>query len=124
MAQMRVDLLEARLRELQTRTTDVEASALVSIDGLIIASVLPSGIEERLFSAMSAALNSLGERIAGELGRGMLKQVSIRGKDGYVLLMAVDKDALLTVMARKQAKLGLLLLEMNRAIEDLRALVA
>jgi predicted regulator of Ras-like GTPase activity (Roadblock/LC7/MglB family) len=123
MTQLRVDLLEARLRELQSRTADVEASALVSIDGLIIAAVLPSGGETRLLSAMSAALNSLGERIAGELGRGTLTQVSIRGKEGYVLLMAVGKDALLTVMARKQAKLGLLLLEMKRAIEDLRMLV-
>ena len=124
MTQMRVDLLEARLRELMTSAADVEASALVSIDGLIIASALPSGIEDRLYSAMSAALNSLGERIVGELARGSLLQVAIRGDAGYMLLMAVGKDALLTVMARKQAKLGLVLLEMNRAIEDLRLLVA
>ncbi|MGD8814295.1 MAG: roadblock/LC7 domain-containing protein [Anaerolineales bacterium] len=124
MTQLRVDLLVARLRELQAHTADIEASALVSVDGLIIASSLPSGIEEDLISAMSAALHSLGERIAGELGRGALNQVSIRGTNGYVLQMPIGRYALLTVLARKQAKLGLLLLEMNRAIDDLRMLVA
>jgi predicted regulator of Ras-like GTPase activity (Roadblock/LC7/MglB family) len=62
---------------------------------------------------------SLGERIAGELGRGVLNQVYIRGKQGYVLLMSVGEDAVLTVMAREEAKLGLIMLDMSRAVEDL-----
>ena len=121
---MRADMLNSILNELNGTSADIEASALVSVDGLIIASALPSGVEEDRISAMSAALHSLGERIAGELGRGVLNQVSIRGTEGYVLQMEVGRDALLTVLATKQAKLGLLLLEMNRTIEDLRMLVA
>jgi len=68
-------------------------------------------VEEDRVSAMSAAMLSLGERIATELGRGVLEQVYIRGENGYVLLTAVGEEAVLTVMARKQAKLGLILLE-------------
>ncbi len=68
---------------------------------------------------MSAAMLSLGERIASELGRGSLEQVYIRGVNGYVLLMSVGEEAVLTAMARKQAKLGLILLDMRRAAEDL-----
>jgi predicted regulator of Ras-like GTPase activity (Roadblock/LC7/MglB family) len=66
---------------------------------------------------------SLGERIAGELGRGGLDEVYIHGSDGYVLLMAAGTDAVLTVLARQQAKLGLVLLEMRRAAGDLTELV-
>jgi predicted regulator of Ras-like GTPase activity (Roadblock/LC7/MglB family) len=123
MAQSRTRRMVDRLRELQVSTPDVEASAVVSVDGLTMASSLPAGIEEDRVSAMSAAMLSLGERIAGELGRGMLDQVYIKGEHGYVILMAVGEEAVLTVLAREQAKLGLLFLDMRRAAEDLAHIV-
>jgi predicted regulator of Ras-like GTPase activity (Roadblock/LC7/MglB family) len=112
-----------RLRELQASSPDIEASAIVSVDGLTIASALPQGVEEDRVSAMSAAMLSLGERIAGELGRGSLEQVHIKGNSGYVILMSVGEDAVLTTLAREQAKLGLIFLDMRRATEDLRKLI-
>jgi|UniRef100_A0A7C4KZ78 hypothetical protein len=112
-----------RLRELQASSPDIEASAVVSIDGLSIASALPQGVEEDRVSAMSAAMLALGERIAGELGRGEIEQVYIRGQKGYVVLMAVGEEAVLTTLAREQAKLGLILLDMRRAAEDLAKLI-
>ena len=108
-----------RLRELQVSSPDVEAAAIISVDGLPIASSLPQGVEEDRVSAMSAAMLSLGERIAGELGRGMLDEVYVRGQYGYVILRAVGEEAVLTVLARQQAKLGLLFLDMRRAAEEL-----
>jgi hypothetical protein len=112
-----------RLRDLQASSTDVEASAIVSVDGLTMASALPSEIEEDRVSAMSAAMLSLGERIATELGRGQLDQVYIKGQTGYVILMSIAAEAVLTVLARDQAKLGLLFLDMRRAAEDLEKLL-
>ncbi len=112
-----------RLRDLQASSTDVEASAIVSVDGLTMASALPSEIEEDRVSAMSAAMLSLGERIATELGRGKLDQVYIKGQTGYVILMSIASEAVLTVLARDQAKLGLLFLDMRRAAEDLEKLL-
>lgn len=123
MQKSRSALMVDRLRTLQANTPDVESSAVVSVDGLIIASSLPAGFEEDRVSAMSAAMLSLGERIAGELGRGLLNEVYIHGNDGYVLLVSVGDEAVLTVLARQQAKLGLLFLEMRRAAEDLEQLV-
>jgi predicted regulator of Ras-like GTPase activity (Roadblock/LC7/MglB family) len=123
MAKSRTDMMIDRLRELQSKTPDVEASAVVSVDGLTIASSLPHNVEEDRVSAMSAAMLSLGERIAGELGRGILAEVYIHGNEGYVLLTSVGRDAVLTVLARQQAKLGLVFLEMRRAAQDLLTLV-
>ena len=111
------------LKELQMTTPDVEASAVVSVDGLIIASALPADVEEDRVSAMSAAMLSLGERIASELRRGTLNQVFVRGEDGYVLLMAVGEEAVLTALARKNAKLGLVFLDMKRTAEALLRLL-
>jgi predicted regulator of Ras-like GTPase activity (Roadblock/LC7/MglB family) len=112
-----------RLRDLQASSPDVEASAVVSVDGLTIASALPADVEEDRVSAMSAAMLSLGERIATELGRGSLDQVYIRGKSGFVVLMSVGDEAVLTVLAREGAKLGLLFLDMRRSTEDLSQLL-
>src|SRR5579859_6057740 len=123
MAKSRTELMVDRLRDLQGGTTDIEASAVVSVDGLIMASALPAGVEEDRVSAMSAAMLSLGERIAGELGRGSLDQVYVRGQHGYVILMSVGDEAVLTVLAREQAKLGLIFLDMGRAVKELAKLV-
>jgi predicted regulator of Ras-like GTPase activity (Roadblock/LC7/MglB family) len=119
----RSQLIMERLRDLQASSPDIEASAVVSIDGLSIASALPQGVEEDRVSAMSAAMLSLGERIASELGRGKLEQVYIKGMLGYVILMSVGEEAVLTALARQQAKLGLIFLDLRRAAEALQKLI-
>jgi predicted regulator of Ras-like GTPase activity (Roadblock/LC7/MglB family) len=119
----RTERLVGRLREMQMNTPDVEAAAIVSVDGLTIASSLPGGVEEDRVSAMSAAMLSLGERIAGELGRGVLDEVYVKGERGYVILRAVGEEAVLTVLARQRAKLGLLFLDMRRASEELATIL-
>jgi predicted regulator of Ras-like GTPase activity (Roadblock/LC7/MglB family) len=112
-----------QLRRLQQATPEIEASAVVSIDGLIIASNLPESVEGDRVSAMSAALLALSMRIAGELKRGFLEQVFIRGLDGDILLMSVGEAAVLTVMARRDAKLGMVLYYMRRTAKEISALL-
>ena len=119
----RSERLVMRLRDFRSSIPDVEASAVVSADGLIIASDLPAGIEEDRVSAMSAAMLSLGDRIAAELRRGELDQVYIHGVNGYVVLMAAGEEAVLTVLARREAKLGLILYDMKKAAADIAAMI-
>lgn len=123
MTKSRSQMMVDRLRDMQASSPDIEASAVVSVDGLTIASALPQNVEEDRVSAMSAAMLSLGERIASELGRGALDQVYIKGESGFVVLMSVGEEAVLTALAREQAKLGLIFLDMRRATEDLVKLI-
>lgn len=123
MTKSRTEQMTERLRDLQVSSPDVEAAAIISVDGLSMASAMPGDIEEDRVAAMSAAMLSLGERIAGELGRGKLDQVYIKGTQGYVILMSVGEEAVLTVLARKDAKLGLIFLDMGRAVEDFEKLI-
>ncbi len=123
MTKSRTQLMTERLRQMQVASPEIEASAVVSVDGLIMASALPAEVEEDRVSAMSAAMLSLGERIANELSRGVLEQVYIRGDHGYVMIAAVGEEAVLTALARESAKLGLVFLEMRRAAEDLARIV-
>jgi predicted regulator of Ras-like GTPase activity (Roadblock/LC7/MglB family) len=123
MTKSRAELLVERLQHMQAAAPDIEASAIVSVDGLIMASALQQGVEEDRVSAMSAAMLSLGERISSELGRGGLEQVYIKGNAGSIILTSVGDEAVLTALARQEAKLGLIFLEMRRAAEDLVKLV-
>ena len=123
MTKTRTELMVDRLRDMQVSSPDIEASAVVSVDGLPIATALPREVEEDRVSAMSAAMLSLGERIASELGRGVLSEVQIKGEKGFVILQSLGTEAVLTVLAREGAKMGLVLLDMRRAVDDLSKLV-
>lgn len=119
----KAERIKARLGALQSLTPELEASAIISVEGLMIASSLPESIAEERMAAMSAAMLALGERIAKDLDRGDLSQVYIKGDDGYVLLMSVDERAVLATLANLEAKLGLVLLDMQEAVSDLRQLL-
>jgi hypothetical protein len=120
----RIDQLNKVLANLRSASGDIEACAIVSEDGLIIASALQQGIEEARVAAMSAAMLSLGERITAELKRGSLEQLFVKGADGYVIVVHAGKHAELLAMTRKEAKLGLIFLEMNRAAEEAQAILS
>ncbi|MEX2160504.1 MAG: roadblock/LC7 domain-containing protein [Anaerolineales bacterium] len=119
----RTEKLTARLRALQASTPEIDGAALISPDGLAIAAVLAPPIDEDRVAAMSAAMLSLGERIAAELGRGQMEQVYVKGSTGYALLTAAGPQAVLTVIAHKDIRLGLLLLELRKVVADLQSLL-
>lgn len=116
---MRIETLENTLKELNGSTADIEASALISVDGLLIASALPQGMDEDRVGAMSAAILSMGERAARELARGVLERVLIQGAGGCIIMTAAGPEAVLTVTAKANAKLGLLFLDIKRAAQVL-----
>ncbi len=114
-----MDKYEQILQEL-IKNSGLEGAVLVSADGLPIASVLKPGTEEDRVAAMSAAILSLGEKVSEELQKGVLEQITIKGQDGYVILTGIGQDAVLTVLASNSAKLGLLLMEIKKAQEQLK----
>jgi len=113
--------LESILQNLVTSTSDVQGAALVSPDGLPLASTLPSGMDEERVSAMSAAMLSLGERIGNELARGVIDRLYVEGDKGYGILTSCGEEAVLLVLASKAAKQGLLMLEIKRVTGELKA---
>jgi len=112
---MRSDMLTSILNELNGSSADIEASGVISTDGLMMASALSAGMDEDRVGAMSAAMLSLGDRTAQELARGTLEQVLIKGNNGYVLMTHAGDEAVLTVLAKPNAKLGLIFLDVKRA---------
>ncbi|MDH5673431.1 MAG: roadblock/LC7 domain-containing protein [Myxococcales bacterium] len=114
----RTEELNQVLRTLQSGTPDIEASALISEDGLMIASALPQQIEEMRVAGMSSTLLSLGSRAANELSRGAMQQVLIRGDNGYVVMVRASEGTMLLVLTTSEAKLGLIFLDVSRAVKE------
>lgn len=115
--------LKEELRRLLEKSQEIDAAAVVSMDGFVIASALPAGYEEDRLGAMSAALLSLGERTASELGRGDLAQVFVEGTQGYVFLLAAGEDAVLNAIVKRGSKLGLVLYDIRNAANSIAAII-
>lgn len=109
----KVEELNGVLNSLLEVSPDFEAAAIVSTEGFVIASVLPSGTSDEKVGAMSAAILSLGERAASELGKGNLETVFVEGESGYLILTSVTDDVLLMLSTSKYAKLGLVFYELS-----------
>ena len=120
----KADMLAQALDDFLAVSGDVEAAAVVSADGLPMASALPDYVEEDRLAAMSAALLTLGERAADGLGKGELAQVFVEGAHGHVVLMAAGPDAVLVTVTTRAAKVGLVLFEMRRAAATIATIMA
>ena len=119
----RIDELNKVVRSLQMSSPEIEACALISEDSLMIASALPQHIEEGRVSGISATLHSLGSRAASELERGDVDQVLVHGDEGYVVMVDAAEGTLLMVLANEEAKLGLVFLDMKRAVEHIKKVI-
>ena len=119
----RIEKILDALRSLRAASPDVIGSAVVSIDGFVIASVIPSEIEEDLVAGMAAAAVGVGERLSQELMGSRLEQTFFRSERGYTILDAVGRDAVLVVLTSKEAKLGLLFIDIKRKVQELAVLI-
>jgi predicted regulator of Ras-like GTPase activity (Roadblock/LC7/MglB family) len=119
----RAEQMQDVLRGLRQASPDIIGSAVVNIDGFIIASVLPGEIDEELVSGMAAAMLGVGERISTELMASTMEQTYVRSEKGYVILNAVGEDSVLIVLTTKEAKLGLVFIEIKRRAKEIAKLV-
>lgn len=108
------------LQDFVSGTNDVQGAALVTPDGLPLTAILPGAMDEERVSAMSAAMLSLGERIGGELARGLMDRIYIEGDNGYGILTSCGDEAVFLVLASQAAKQGLLMLEIKRTVTELK----
>lgn len=113
------DALNTILNTLSASSGDIEASAVISSDGLMIASNFPAGLDEDRVAAMAAALLSMSERASSELSRGELDQIFVKGENGNLILVTAGNEGVLTTLTASSAKLGLVFLDMKRAAQEI-----
>jgi predicted regulator of Ras-like GTPase activity (Roadblock/LC7/MglB family)/DNA-binding NarL/FixJ family response regulator len=116
----RLDNLNKVLKNLQSRSPGVEASALISEDGLMIASALSADLDGLRVAGMTATLLNLGTRAATELQRGGVQEVIVRGEKGYAVMINAGRGALLLVLASEETPLGLIFFDMRESIKSIK----
>ena len=119
MAQTLSDQLNVIMHQFERNVPQVQATAIVSTDGLVIASRLPDQVEEDRVGAMGAAILAISARSGDELARGEMKRVLVEGEDGYLLIRSIGEDAILVALAEKDVRLGMLFYECRQCIEKL-----
>lgn len=112
--------LQEILKELETEVPEIEASSVVSAEGLPIASALPKNVDEIRVAAMTAALLNMSDRASVELDKGTLNHIILKGDKGYLISMAAGENAVITVSATKDARLGYLLLFIERTAKKIQ----
>jgi predicted regulator of Ras-like GTPase activity (Roadblock/LC7/MglB family) len=112
------------LQQFVSGTPNIQGAALVTSDGLPLSSILPASMDEERTAAMSAAMLSLGERIGKELSRGVIERIFVEGEKGYSVMVGCGEEIVLLVLADRQAKQGLLFLEIKRVASKLSSMVA
>ncbi len=118
-----IETLESILKRLLASIPEIKSAAIVSVEGLPIASALPTGVDDTRIAAMTAAILSLGERAAQELAKGELEQVLVKGNNGYLITMFAGENAVLTVSTTADVKLGLIFLDCKRTCEKIAQLI-
>jgi len=116
------ELLEC-INELRFKSNGIIDIAVVSLEGLPIVSLVLENIEETRFAAMTAAMLSLGDRVSSELNKGLLKKIFVEGENGFIISMQAGDNAVLTVSATADTKLGLLFLDMGRAVTKIASIL-
>ena len=107
------------LRSLRQGTPEIIGATLVSSDGFIVASVLPNEVDEDVIGGMAASLMGVGERIAADLLGSQMEQTYVRSAKGYIVVNACGPEAMVVALVSREAKLGLIFLELKRTVSEL-----
>ena len=119
----RIEQIHNILTSLKSAHSGVEGCILVTAQGLPIDSAIDSNADEDLISAMTASISSVSERVTKELGKGQINNISILGEHGYIILLDVASRAVLTILAKTDANLGLILLLSKKSCEKISELI-
>lgn len=116
----KIEYFSALLRELHEASPELDASALASDDGMMLASHLRTGINEDRMAAMSAAMLSVGNRMVDDLLQGTSDRVMVQSSAGYIIVSAVTDELILTVVTRPDAKLGMVFHDIKNFAKQLK----
>ena len=119
MNSVKIQYLNRELEKLE-EISDIVGTAIVNRNGLLIASKLPRDIEDRKFCAMAATMFGAIETAASTLGSNSVTNLTVEFNDFQLIIMAADEQTILVSLLNLNANLGLLLIEIEEIIKNLK----
>ena len=134
MPEYRVNQIEDVLRGLHQTVEGLQATVVISLDGFVVAAHVPSsnGRRKRADSAadspqvaaMAASIVAISDKVLAQLQRGEMSRVLIDGSDGGIVVVPAGRDAAMAAMVAHEAKLGLVMLALHRAADQVKRILA
>ena len=115
----KAEALKKSIQELCNSIHGVESAVLETYDGLVLASSLPTGPEEEIIAAVSTATQAAVNRAVKELKQGDIQNTVVLSTSGQIILTDIGGKALLAVIAKRDANLGLISVMSRRAARDI-----
>ncbi|MEE9379360.1 MAG: roadblock/LC7 domain-containing protein [Candidatus Lokiarchaeia archaeon] len=101
------------------KNSEITNSAIISLKGQMMASALHSDVDERAVAAMTAALTSVGSRVAETLNTGKTGSITIMASEKLIVVNQLAQ-AVLIALAPAGAKIGLIDYELNTALDKIK----
>ncbi|MFX0064502.1 MAG: roadblock/LC7 domain-containing protein [Candidatus Hermodarchaeota archaeon] len=117
-------MVEDLLGKTMSRSNDLVGLTVVTREGLPIASLITAKINVLVVSAMSSAILVPAKRVIDELERGNLNKTIIQGSNGIIVLMEAGPDAVLLGFTDANARMGVVLFDMERAASAIAELIS
>ncbi|MHA1593828.1 MAG: roadblock/LC7 domain-containing protein [Candidatus Baldrarchaeia archaeon] len=108
------------LQNLVSTSPNIEICTLISSQGLPMITIGSSQVDDRVIAVTTLTLFSVARKALNELKRGDIKKMLIEGENEYVILASINNQGFLVAITRsKNVNLGLILMSMSRAVEEL-----
>lgn len=107
------------LKDLDSSSMEIEASALVSIDGLVMATTLPLDMNVDHLGAIFAGAFLLGNHSSEECASGALQQVLIKGSKNQIIMTRLSTEVILAVITKPYANLEQIFFSLKRSIDNM-----
>jgi predicted regulator of Ras-like GTPase activity (Roadblock/LC7/MglB family) len=116
------ELLEKILSDLNN-LGNIEASAIISRDGLLIKGNIPEGVKAETFAAMAATMLGAAETATSELDKGLPNRVIVESENGKLVCMGTGPKGLLIILTKSDTGLGLILVELEKAASLIKDII-
>jgi predicted regulator of Ras-like GTPase activity (Roadblock/LC7/MglB family) len=102
-------------RLISNNSSDIVGAVVVGSDGIVMAAHMSGETNIDRVGAITATMQGVTTRVAGELKIGTAEEVIVRSAQGYLLVMPVTPAVVLSMTLRQGANLGMVRLEARDA---------
>jgi uncharacterized protein len=109
----------ALLRLSNNLGSDMAGAVAVSLDGIVLASMLSAGVNADRVGAVAATIVGVARRVSNELTIGVPEETILKAANGLFMVLPAGDQSLLAVNIKQQANLGMVRIEAREAAAEI-----
>lgn len=102
------------------RISGIKAIAVVTREGILIASDMPPDVHAEMFAAMAAVMLSAAETASVELNRAAPDRLIIETEESKLIIVSAGERTMLVTLSNAGTGIGQIIMEMGRSSSRLK----